>query len=85
MWNQADAPLKITGNAQLGDALFVMGAVEEGEQLPADLYSLRDRLGVQQQQILQLTQRVVLLEAQTPTAYWQRFLLWLRGLWPWRS
>ena len=79
MWDQIDAPLKIMNNASLGDPLFVLGEIVVPPSVP-DVWDPRvDALLIT---VGALQARVVALEQQTLSAYWHRFVTWVRSLWP---
>lgn len=81
MWQQREAPLQILQNPSLGDPLFVM---EEPTELPEPPSETDQRVDLLEGWIAVLEERIARLEAQTPLAYWNRFVLWLWSLWPWR-
>ena len=84
MFSQDEAPLRILNNASLGDPLLVLSAQTEMARRPeGSVQYVQDyRTDVLVQTVESLLLRVTDLERQTPRAYWQRFVAWLRGLWP---
>ena len=85
MWDQRDAPLQVLQNPALGDPLLAFSepCLEASER--AEWPSETDlRVEALEGWVAVLEARIARLEAQTPTAYWRRFVLWIRSLWPWR-
>lgn len=89
MWNQADAPIKISDQPALGDAVFVMdpthGPVTAERVLQLQILDLAKIVIDLRIEITHLETRVLELETQTPSAYWTRFTVWLWSLWPFRG
>ena len=84
MWDQIDAPLKVLHNASLGDPLFVLSEPVPLPSVPYVQYVQDPRIDGMLVDLVRLQQRVESLEQQTLSAYWTRFLVWLRRIWPWR-
>ena len=85
MFNGHEAPMRILDQPMLGDPLMVMEqpsdiTTPEGKRL----LQIEAELSRQAYRCATLELRVAALEAQTPRAYWRRFVDWLRSCWPWR-
>ena len=83
---QAHDPMQASAQALLGDEVFGIGQGPHAVTLPsADdprrIDYLTDRVVDLAARLIVLEQRVESLEAQTPAAYWVRFLAWVRGWW----
>jgi hypothetical protein len=68
MFNEADAPMRVTGNAQLGGGIFSFSE-SRGALSPLEVRMIRLEL------------RLADLEARTLPARWHRLVLWVDHYW----
>jgi hypothetical protein len=84
MFDQAKAPLRVLDQPTLGEPVLMLSESMPSGPPTRSIIQTDPRVDLLQQRLDIITWRVEQLEAQTPRAYWLRFVQWLRGLWPWR-
>jgi hypothetical protein len=67
-------------DARLGDAIFVL-VQRRTESIWVQQGIDREIISLLSQRIGALELRIRILEQQTLSAYWRRFLLWCKGFW----
>lgn len=76
------APLRVLSQPLLGDPLMLMSEPPDHQTGRSALSQLELRVALLEGLVAELQAQVVQLEQQTPRAYWQRLVRWLRSLWP---